>query len=123
VKRKPRRNYVPVIFGTSFRLSRGLRWAARKKSQAMPRCRTVGRTDARRNIDALLGAARAVFLTSGVDAPVREIAEKAGVGIGTLSRHFPRRADLIVGVFRREVDACPRRSVAPHRKSFPSGYP
>ncbi|WP_205678761.1 TetR/AcrR family transcriptional regulator [Aquisphaera insulae] len=64
------------------------------------------RADARRNIDALLEAAKAVFLTSGVDAPVREIAEKAGVGIGTIYRHFPHRSDLVVGVFQREVDAC-----------------
>ncbi|MHC5542505.1 TetR/AcrR family transcriptional regulator, partial [Singulisphaera rosea] len=47
------------------------------------------RADARRNVDALLEAAKAVFLASGVDAPVREIAEKAGVGIGTIYRHFP----------------------------------
>ena len=64
------------------------------------------RADAQRNIDALLEAAKAVFFASGVDAPVREIAEKAGVGIGTIYRHFPQRSDLIVGVFRREVDAC-----------------
>jgi AcrR family transcriptional regulator len=64
------------------------------------------RADAKRNIDALLQAAMVVFATSGVDAPVREIAEKAGVGIGTIYRHFPQRSDLIVAVFRREVDAC-----------------
>jgi AcrR family transcriptional regulator len=64
------------------------------------------RADAQRNIDALLAAAKTVFVASGVDAPVREIAEKAGVGIGTIYRHFPQRSDLIVGVFRREVDAC-----------------
>lgn len=64
------------------------------------------RADARRNIDALLQAAVAVFATSGVDAPVREIAERAGVGVGTVYRHFPRRADLVAAVFRREVDAC-----------------
>ena len=64
------------------------------------------RADAQRNIDALLEAALAVFTTTGVDAPVREIAEKAGVGIGTLYRHFPQRADLIAAVFRREIDAC-----------------
>ena len=64
------------------------------------------RADAQRNIDALLQAAMAVFATSGVDAPVREIAEKAGVGIGTVYRHFPQRSDLIVAVFRREIDAC-----------------
>src|SRR5947208_15378139 len=64
------------------------------------------RADARRNTDALLDAALAVFATSGVDAPVREIAEKAGVGVGTVYRHFPQRADLIAAVFRREMDAC-----------------
>ena len=64
------------------------------------------RADARRNIDALLQAALDVFGTSGVDAPVREIAEKAEVGIGTVYRHFPKRSDLIAAVFRHEIDAC-----------------
>jgi AcrR family transcriptional regulator len=64
------------------------------------------RADAQRNIDALLEAAKAVFAASGVGAPVREIAEQAGVGVGTVYRHFPRRADLIAAVFRREMDAC-----------------
>lgn len=64
------------------------------------------RADAQRNLDALLQAAMTVFETSGVDAPVREIAEKAGVGVGTVYRHFPQRSELIVAVFRREVDAC-----------------
>jgi AcrR family transcriptional regulator len=64
------------------------------------------RADAQRNIDALLQSAVAVFATSGVNAPVREIAEKAGVGVGTVYRHFPQRADLIAAVFRREMDAC-----------------
>jgi AcrR family transcriptional regulator len=64
------------------------------------------RADAQRSLEALLLAAKAVFATSGVDAPVREIADKAGVGLGTLYRHFPQRADLIAAVFRREIDAC-----------------
>ncbi|MEJ0027055.1 MAG: helix-turn-helix domain-containing protein [Rhizomicrobium sp.] len=64
------------------------------------------RADAQRNTGALLEAAVAVFATSGVDAPVREIAAKAGVGVGTVYRHFPQRADLVAAVFRREVDAC-----------------
>ncbi len=64
------------------------------------------RPDAQRSLDALVKAAKEVFATSGVDAPVREIADKAGVGIGTLYRHFPQRADLIAAVFRHEVDAC-----------------
>ncbi|WP_420128263.1 TetR/AcrR family transcriptional regulator [Longimicrobium sp.] len=64
------------------------------------------RADAQRNIDTLLEAAKDVFAESGVDAPVREIAARAGVGVGTLYRHFPQRADLVAAVFRREVDAC-----------------
>ena len=64
------------------------------------------RADAQRNIDTLLGAAKAVFAATGVDAPVREIAARAGVGVGTVYRHFPRRSDLVAAVFRREVDAC-----------------
>ena len=64
------------------------------------------RADARRNEDALLDAAKAVFAASGVDAPVREIAARAGVGVGTLYRRFPTRADLVAAVFRQEVDRC-----------------
>ncbi len=64
------------------------------------------RADAQRSLEALLRAAREVFATSGVDAPVREIAEKSGLGLGTLYRHFPQRADLVAAVFKREIDAC-----------------
>lgn len=64
------------------------------------------RSDAQRNVEALLEAAKTVFATSGVDAPVREIAEQAGVGVGTLYRHFPQRSDLVSAVFRHEIDAC-----------------
>jgi AcrR family transcriptional regulator len=64
------------------------------------------RADAQRNIDALLDAAKATFGTSGVDAPAKEIADLAGVGVGTLYRHFPKRSDLVKAVFQHEVDAC-----------------
>ncbi|MFE5028861.1 TetR/AcrR family transcriptional regulator [Streptomyces sp. NPDC056656] len=64
------------------------------------------RADARRNKETLLDAAAAVFVTSGVEAPVRDIAAKAGVGLGTIYRHFPTRADLIIAVYRHQVDAC-----------------
>ncbi len=64
------------------------------------------RADARRNEEALLEAAKVVFARTGVDAPIREIAMQAGVGLGTLYRRFPTRADLVAAVFRREVDAC-----------------
>ncbi|MGN6692280.1 MAG: TetR/AcrR family transcriptional regulator [Sphingopyxis sp.] len=63
------------------------------------------RTDARRNVDALLQAAMAVFAESGVDAPIRTIAARAGVGVGTLYRHFPQRSDLIQAIIRRDVEA------------------
>jgi AcrR family transcriptional regulator len=64
------------------------------------------RADVQRNLDALLKAAMAVFAASGVDAPVREIADAAKVGVGTVYRHFPQRSDLVSAVFRHEVDAC-----------------
>lgn len=64
------------------------------------------RSDAQRNVDALLEAAKAVFATSGVDAPAKVITDRAGVGVGTLYRHFPQRSDLVTAVFQREVDAC-----------------
>ena len=64
------------------------------------------RADAVRNQQKLLAAAAEVFVTSGVDAPIREIAAKAGVGMGTIYRHFPTRADLVVAVFRHQVEAC-----------------
>ena len=64
------------------------------------------RADARRNEETVLDAAAAVFVTSGVEVPVRDIAAKAGVGIGTIYRHFPTRADLIVAVYRHQVEAC-----------------
>ncbi|WP_189707710.1 TetR/AcrR family transcriptional regulator [Streptomyces anandii] len=64
------------------------------------------RKDARRNQQILLDAAASVFVASGVEAPVRDIAARAGVGVGTIYRHFPTRADLIVAVYRHQVDAC-----------------
>ncbi|MFB7629498.1 TetR/AcrR family transcriptional regulator [Streptomyces sp. NPDC056149] len=64
------------------------------------------RKDARRNQQTLLEAAAAVFVASGVEAPVRDIAAKAGVGLGTIYRHFPTRADLVIAVYRHQIDAC-----------------
>ena len=74
----------------------------------MPPPADVGRRkrfDARRNQQTLLDAAAAVFVRAGVDAPVRDIAAEAGVGMGTIYRHFPTRADLVVAVFRHQLDA------------------
>lgn len=64
------------------------------------------RSDARRNEESLLSAAAASFVASGVDVPVRDIAARAGVGVGTIYRHFPTRADLITAVYRHQVEAC-----------------
>lgn len=64
------------------------------------------RADARRNEQALLDAAAVVFVASGVNAPIREIAAAAGVGVGTIYRHFPQRADLVVAVYRHQVETC-----------------
>jgi len=64
------------------------------------------RADARRNEATLLEAAATAFVESGVNVPVRDIAARAGVGVGTIYRHFPTRADLIVAVYRHQVEAC-----------------
>lgn len=63
------------------------------------------RSDAARNRERIVDAASAVFSQVGVAAPVRAIAERSGVGVGTLYRHFPTRADLIAAVYRHQVDA------------------
>ncbi|WP_432519142.1 TetR/AcrR family transcriptional regulator [Kineococcus sp. SYSU DK006] len=60
----------------------------------------------RRSREALLTAAAAAFVEHGVQAPVRDIAERAGVGVGTLYRHFPTRADLVGAVYRHQVTEC-----------------
>ncbi|MCX5392798.1 TetR/AcrR family transcriptional regulator [Streptomyces sp. NBC_00094] len=68
------------------------------------------RADARRNHERLLTEARAVFAEQGTDAPLEEVARRAGVGIGTLYRHFPTRADLLNAVFQEALEALLRRS-------------
>lgn len=78
--------------------------AASNTSPSEPGPRPVGRP--RRSQEDLLAAAAAVFVQSGVDAPVREIAARAGVGVGTIYRHFPTRPSLVVAVYRHQVEAC-----------------
>ena len=70
------------------------------------------RADARRNEELLLAAAATVFVASGCDVPVREIAAKAGVGVATIYRHFPTRSDLVVAVYRHQVEACAEAGAA-----------
>lgn len=77
-----------------------------KKAESPDDSNKLVRADAQRNLELILQAALGVFEKSGVDAPVREIARKAGVGVGTLYRHFPERSDLIKAVVRQGVDAC-----------------
>ncbi|PYF98891.1 transcriptional regulator, TetR family [Georgenia satyanarayanai] len=59
-----------------------------------------------RNRAALLSAASAVFLEQGVQAPIRDIARRADVGVGTVYRHFPTRAELVTAVYRHQLDEC-----------------
>jgi AcrR family transcriptional regulator len=66
------------------------------------------RADARRNYDKLVEAARGVFAEAGADASLEEIARRAGVGIGTLYRHFPNRQALLEAVYVDEVEALSR---------------
>jgi AcrR family transcriptional regulator len=77
------------------------------------------RSDGQRKMSSILEAAMQVFAKSGVDAPVRKIAERAGVGLGTVYRHFPQRSDLIVSVFRTQMDACADAAPALARKYEP----
>ncbi|WP_441251341.1 TetR/AcrR family transcriptional regulator [Kitasatospora sp. McL0602] len=64
------------------------------------------RSDAQRNRQTVLAAAADVFVTSGVDAPIRQIATRAGVGMATIYRHFPTRADLVTAVYRHQIEEC-----------------
>jgi AcrR family transcriptional regulator len=61
------------------------------------------RADAVRNRERVLEAAKAVFSAGGADASLEAVARRAGVGIGTLYRHFPTRESLFEAVYRREV--------------------
>ena len=88
----------------------------RKLEPAQPRRM---RADAQRKLASVVQAATQVFAASGVDAPVREIAEKAGVGLGTVYRHFPQRSDLIAAVMQTQVDACADAAPALAKKYEP----
>ncbi len=69
------------------------------------------RADARRNYDKLIAAGREAFTEDGRGASLEDIARRAGVGIGTLYRHFPSRQDLLEAVYVEEVDALCRSAV------------
>ncbi|MEV0400430.1 helix-turn-helix domain-containing protein [Actinoallomurus sp. NPDC050550] len=63
------------------------------------------RADAQRNYERLLATAREVFSERGVDAPLDDIARRAGIGNATMYRHFPTRRELIIAVYADEVAA------------------
>src|SRR5580698_3753892 len=74
---------------------------ATKRSQPAPR---KTRADAERNRDRILEVAKSAFTKFGAEASLDEIARQAGVGAGTLYRHFPSREALIEAVYRTEVE-------------------
>jgi AcrR family transcriptional regulator len=74
---------------------------AKKRSQPVPR---KPRTDAQRNRERILEVAKEAFTRFGADASLDDIAKQAGVGAGTLYRHFPTRDALIEAVYRSEVE-------------------
>ncbi|MBM4843252.1 helix-turn-helix transcriptional regulator [Vibrio parahaemolyticus] len=63
------------------------------------------RADAKKNYDSIKAVAREVFLEQGADASLREVARRAGVGMGTLYRHFPSREALLEPLVRESFDA------------------
>jgi AcrR family transcriptional regulator len=79
--------------------------ASRERNVPVPQSAPPKRADARRNYDRLLAAAAAVFAERGADdVSLEEIARRAGVGIGTLYRHFPARQALLEAVYKDQVD-------------------
>jgi AcrR family transcriptional regulator len=79
-------------------------------SAVSPDERKALRVDAARNRARLLEAATAIFAERGVETSLDEVAKAAGVGIGTLYRHFPTREDLVLAVYGAQIDALDQRS-------------
>jgi AcrR family transcriptional regulator len=77
--------------------------AKRSKSDARKPRRTL-RVDAQRNRERILEVAKEAFTRSGADTSLDDIAKQAGVGPGTLYRHFPTREELLVAVYRTEME-------------------
>jgi AcrR family transcriptional regulator len=78
-----------------------------------PRTATEGimRADARRNHDAIVAAAYALFAEQGTEAQMDEIARRAALGVGTLYRHFPAKEDLLDAVIARRFERLAERAV------------
>ena len=94
----------PLLYLTNFHSL-----VSRPSSPLLLLCPCAQMRDAMRML--CLEAAKAIFSELGVDAPVRKIAQRAGVGVGTVYRRFPNRSDLVAAVFRREVDSCAKDAV------------
>jgi AcrR family transcriptional regulator len=73
--------------------------------QASESARPALRVDAVRNRERIVAAAREIFADRGLDVPLEEVARHAGVGVATLYRRFPTRADLIAGAFEAKMTA------------------
>ncbi len=111
-------------YGALLRLSMGALWrpitslGLRRRPPVVPAA-TAGdpcqdrrvRADARRNYDHLLVVARAVMAEQGADASLRDVARRAGVGLGTLYRHFPTRDTLLEALLRTSFDELTARAV------------
>ena len=88
------------------------RWLRARRSSPLSSVSTDRRprADAIRNRDLLIAAAAEAFAARGADVPLEDIARNAGVGIGTLYRHFPTRESLVEAVYRHEVDVLCERA-------------
>ncbi|WP_278265861.1 helix-turn-helix domain containing protein [Nocardia sp. AG03] len=77
------------------------------------------RADARRNYERIIACARDAFAEHGTDAPLDDIARRAGVGAGTLYRHFPHRTALMEAVYRANIEALAARAEQLRRSEPP----
>jgi AcrR family transcriptional regulator len=78
----------------------------------MPTTTRTARSDAMRNEQALVEAARELFAEKGIDSSLEEVAKRAGVGIGTLYRHFPTRQQLVEAILADQLLAVAARAEA-----------
>src|ERR1700759_3036094 len=92
------------LYGGSLRLSTRIAMSATEEI-AETLITLPKRADARRNYEKVLAAAREAFAEGGESTSLEEVARRAGVGIGTLYRHFPNRQALLEALYVHEVDA------------------
>lgn len=95
---------VQILYGGSLRFARGIGKVTGGLRDLSSKTTRLPRADAVRNRERVLEAAKLVFSAGGPDASLEAVARRAGVGIGTLYRHFPSREALFEAVYRREVE-------------------